>query len=166
MSKLGKRYDNDFKDWVVLQMMPPLNRSVAELAVALNLTPQSLRNWRQMARDKGLIVPGNGKTSDQWSSADKFNAVMETAPLSEVEISQYCRIKGIYPEQIQQWRMACQNANPVVDLNSRTSKTAEQRRIKILERQLIQSDAGRAEAVALLDLRKKANAIWGKDKED
>lgn len=166
MSKLGKRYDNDFKDWVVLQMMPPLNRSVAELAVALNLTPQSLRNWRQMARDKGLIVPGNGKTSDQWSSADKFNAVMETGPLSEVEISQYCRIKGIYPEQIQQWRLACQNANPVVDFNSRTSKTAEQRRIKILERQLIQSNAGRAEAVALLELRKKANAIWGKDKED
>ena len=166
MSKLGKRYDNDFKDWVVLQMMPPLNRSVAELAVALNLTPQSLRNWRQMARDKGLIVPGNGKTSDQWSSADKFNAVMETGPLSEVEISQYCRIKGIYPEQIQQWRLACQNANPVVDFKSRTSKTAEQRRIKIIERQLIQSNAGRAEAVALLELRKKANAIWGKDKED
>ena len=62
---MSKRYNEDFKDWVVLQMMPPLNRSVAELAVALNLTPQSLRNWRQMARDKGLIVPGNGKTSDQ-----------------------------------------------------------------------------------------------------
>jgi transposase-like protein len=119
-----------------------------------------------MARDKGLIVPGNGKTSDQWSSADKFNAVMETAPLSEVEISQYCRIKGIYPEQIQQWREACQNANTLADLKPSAEKTAEQRRIKELERQLIQSDAGRAEAVALLELRKKANAIWGKDKEE
>ena len=163
---MPKCYDNDFKDWVVQQMMPPLNRSVAELAVALNVTPQSLRNWRQMARDKGLIVPGNGKTCDQWSSSDKFNAVMETAPLSEVEISQYCRLKGIYPEQIQQWREACQNANTLVDLKPSAEKTAEQRRIKELERQLIQSDAGRAEAVALLELRKKANAIWGKDKED
>ncbi|KMM92135.1 hypothetical protein TU81_12730 [Pseudomonas lini] len=163
---MPKRYDDNFKDWVVLQMMPPLNRSVAELAIALKLTPQSLRNWRQMARDKGLIVPGNGKTSDQWSSADKFNAVMETAPLSEVEISQYCRIKGIYPEQIQQWREACQNANTLADLKPGAEKTAEQRRIKELERQLIRSDAGRAEAEALLELRKKANAIWGKDKED
>lgn len=163
---MSKRYDDEFKDWAVLQMMPPLNRSVADLAVALNLTPQSLRNWRQMARDKGLIVPGNGKTSDQWSSADKFNAVMETAPLSEVEISQYCRIKGVYPEQIQQWREACQNANTLADLKPSAERTAEQRRIKELERQLIQSDAGRAEAEALLELRKKANAIWGKDKED
>lgn len=163
---MSKRYTDDFKDWAVQQMMPPLNRSVADLAVALNVTPQALRNWRQMARDNGLIVPGNGKTSDQWSSADKFNAVMETAPLSEVEISQYCRIKGIYPEQILQWREACQNANTLADLKPSAEKTAEQRRIKELERQLIQSDAGRAEAEALLELRKKANAIWGKDKED
>ncbi|MEB0160880.1 IS3 family transposase, partial [Pseudomonas sp. AH2 (2023)] len=160
------RYDEDFKDWVVLQMMPPLNRSVAELAGTLNLLPKSLRAWRQMARDKGSIVPGNGKTSYQWSSADKFNAVMETAPLSEVEISQYCRIKGIYPEQIQEWRVMCQNANTVVDLDPNGVKSAEQRRIKVLERKLLKSDAGLAEAVALLELRKKANAIWGEDKEE
>ncbi|WP_141394507.1 transposase, partial [Pseudomonas aeruginosa] len=86
---MPKRYDDDFKDWAVQQMMPPLNRSVAELASAIGVTPQALRDWRQMARDKGLIVPGNNKASDQWSSADKFNVVIETAPLSEVELSQY-----------------------------------------------------------------------------
>ncbi|MHC8381928.1 hypothetical protein [Pseudomonas sp. LB3P14] len=73
-----------------------------------------------------MIVPGNGKTSDQWSSADTFNAVMETAPLSEVEISQYCRIKGIYPEQIQQWRETCQNANTLADLKP-SAVTGKQR---------------------------------------
>ena len=163
---MPKRYDDAFRDWAVQQMMPPLNRSVAELAAAIGITPQSLRNWRQMARDKGLIVPGNNKTSDQWSSADKFNTVMETAPLSEVELSQYCRIKGIYPEQIQQWRQACQDANTAVDPQPNKKRTAEQTRIKELERQLLRSDADRKEAVALLDLRKKAAAIWGKDKED
>ena len=163
---MPKRYDNDFKDWAVLQMMPPLNRAVAELAVAIGVTPQSLRDWRQMARDKGLIVPGNNKTSDQWSSTDKFNAVMETAPLSELELSQYCRIKGIYPEQIQQWRQFCQNANAGPDPSPSKKKTAEQQRIKELERELLRSDAGRKEAVALLELRKKAIAIWGTGKED
>lgn len=163
---MPKRYDNDFKDWAVLQMMPPLNRAVAELAVAIGVTPQSLRDWRQMARDKGLVVPGNNKTSDQWSSADKFNAVMETAPLSEVELSQYCRIKGLYPEQIQQWRLACQNANVALEPQPTKKQTLEQTTIKELERQLLRSDADRKEAVALLELRKKANAIWGKDKED
>ena len=160
------RYGDEFKDWAVQQMMQPLKRSVAELAAATGVTPQALRNWRKMARDKGLIVPGNKKTSEQWTSVDKFNVVIESASLSEVELSQYCRIKGIYPEQIQEWRQSCQNANPAVTVKRREKKTAEQNRINALERQLKRVDAERAEAVALLELRKKANAIWGKDKED
>jgi transposase-like protein len=162
---MPKRYDDDVRDWAVRQMMPPLNRSVAELADAMGVRPQTLRNWRQMAREKGWIVPGNNKTSDQWSSTDKFNVVMETALLGEMELSQYCRTKGVYPEQIRQWRQACQNANTLQEPQSSKKPTVEQGRIKELERQLLRSDAERKEAVALLELRKKANAIWGKDKE-
>jgi predicted aldo/keto reductase-like oxidoreductase len=40
---------------------------------------------------------GDGKQSDQWSSTNKFRIVLETAPLSEIELSAYCRTKGIYP---------------------------------------------------------------------
>ena len=32
-------------------------------------------------------------------------------PLSEAELSAYCRCKGIYPEQVAQWRLACEQAN-------------------------------------------------------
>ncbi|MGX6566598.1 transposase [Cupriavidus necator] len=56
-------------------------------------------------------MPGNGKQSDKWSSADKFRVVLETAPLSEAELSEYCRRKGMQPEQIRQWRAACEQAN-------------------------------------------------------
>ena len=33
--------------------------------------------------------------------------VLETAALSEIELSEYCRRKGLYPEQVQAWRQAC-----------------------------------------------------------
>jgi hypothetical protein len=33
---------------------------------------------------------------------------METALLSEIEISQYCRKKGLFPQQIQEWKVACE----------------------------------------------------------
>ncbi len=114
-------------------------------------------------------MPGNGKTSDQWSSADKFRVVLETASLSETEISEYCRRKGIYPEQIRQWREACEQANPPeakLTLVQRLEVKAHQKRIRELERQLKRADAARAEAAALLNLRKKADAIWGKEEED
>lgn len=115
-------------------------------------------------------MPGNGKTGDRWSSADKFRVVLETASLNEIETSQYCRSKGIYPEQIRQWREACEQANgvpePKLTAAQRNEAKAAQKRIRELERQLKRADAARAEAAALLNLRKKAEAIWGKEGED
>ena len=115
-------------------------------------------------------MPGNGKTSERWSSADKFRVVLETASLSEAETSQYCHSKGIYPEQIRQWREACEQANGVPGTKStaaqRNEAKAAHKRIRELERQLKRADAARAEAAALLNLRKKAEAIWGKEEED
>ena len=37
---------------------------------------------------------------------DKFIVVLETANLSEIEFSEYCREKGIYPEQVKEWKYA------------------------------------------------------------
>ena len=150
-------------------MMPPFNRAVIELAGATGITTVTLRAWRQGARQAGEFMPGNGKTSDQWSSADKFRVVLETASLSEAETSEYCRRKGIYPEQIRQWREACEQANvpePKLTAAGRKEVKAHQKRIRELERQLKRADAARAEAAALLNLRKKADAIWGREEED
>jgi DNA-binding transcriptional MerR regulator len=165
-----KRYSAETREWVIKQMMPPFNRAVVELAGATGITTVTLRTWRQQARNAGVVMPGNGRTSDQWSSADKFRVVLETAALNEVEISQYCRSKGIYPEQIRQWREACEQANVAPEIKPaatrRDEAKAAHKRIRELERQLKRSDAARAEAAALLNLRKKAEAIWGKEEED
>ena len=41
-----------------------------------------------------------GNNAEQWSSANKFAVVLETASLNEAELAQYCRKKGLYSEQI------------------------------------------------------------------
>lgn len=48
---------------------------------------------------------------NNWSSRDKFSAVMETVTMSQAEVAAYCREKGLYPEQLAQWRLACEQAN-------------------------------------------------------
>lgn len=165
-----KRYSADFKARAVEQMMPPLNRSMVDLARETGVTTVSLRTWRNEAREQGKVVPGNGKQSGKWSSADKFRVVLETAPLSEVELSEYCRRKGIQPEQIRQWRSACEQANAKTsgqsDRVQRREEQSAQKRIRDLERELKRKDAALAETAALLVLTKKAEAIWGKDEED
>ncbi len=57
------RYSRERREWVLRQMMPPLNRSVAELKEETGITSATLYNWRNQARKAGAVVPGDGKHS-------------------------------------------------------------------------------------------------------
>ena len=163
------RYTTEQREWVIQQMMPPLNRAVVELAKTTGITTVTLRTWQKMARAEGRIMLGDGKQSDQWSSTNKFRIVLETAPLSEAELSAYCRTKGLYPEQIAQWRLICEQANAPVTAKPAAIPEADVKqaqRIRELERALKKKEAALAEAAALLVLEKKAAAIWGKGKAE
>ena len=95
--------------------------------------------------------------------------VLETANLSEIEFSEYCREKGIYPEQVKEWKDACINANDrAKESNGKVSKELreERKEKEKLAKELARKEKALAEAAALLVLRKKANAIWGTDEED
>ena len=150
--------------------MPPLNRSVPELVEATGITDVTLYTWRKQARAAGAVMPGDGKPSDRWSSQDKFRVVLETASLNETELAEYCRRKGLYVEQINAWRESCEQANspasPAKTRLEREKEKAINKRIKQLERELRRKDAALAETAALLVLRKKAEALWGKDEDE
>lgn len=157
------------REWAVRQMMPPLNRTVVELSEETGITGPTLHAWRHKARAMGVTVPGNGKTADNWSSEEKLRVVLECATLSEAELGEYCRRKGLYPEQIRQWREVCEQANArqaVHEASGRETSKQSRKRIRQLERELRRKEAALAEAAALLALRKKVAAIWGEGEDD
>ncbi len=163
-----KHYSPERKAAVLAKMMPPQNVSIALLAEETGISQQTLYNWRQKARQEGGVVPGDGKNAEQWSSADKFSVVLETANLNATELSEYCRKKGLYPEQVAQWRESCLNANAHGQEQSKAERERakrEQKKIKKLEQELRRKDKALAEAAALLVLQKKAQALW-EDPED
>jgi len=158
------RYSEEFKYSIMIKMMPPQNQSVSQIARETGLSEGTLHQWRKQARAKGIAVPGGEKVVERWSTQDKFLIVMETALLSEVEIAEYCRSKGLYAEQILAWKDACMQANGgVAEQATRLQKELRQKEheCKQLGQELRRKDAALAETAALLVLRKKANAIWG-----
>ncbi|MBV4483809.1 transposase [Pseudomonas sp. SWRI124] len=46
------------------------------------------------------------QTAKNWSAESKLAIIIEAGSLSELEIGEYCRRKGIFPEQITDWRNA------------------------------------------------------------
>lgn len=161
----NRRYTDEERAWVLEQMAPPNNRAVVEVAKQTGITTVTLRAWRNEAKHQGVQMPGTGKRQARWSNSDKFRAVLQTAAMNEAETSEYCRTAGIMPNDLLLWRAACERANtpthqePAKDISS-------VKRIAELERELRRKDAALAETAALLALRKKAEAIWGKDEDE
>lgn len=97
-------------------------------------------------------MPGNGKNAAEWSSADKFGVVLETARMNEAELAEYCRGKGLFIEQVADWRDVCQQANAAQGDRNRElrgqSKT-DRKEIKQLKKDLQRKEKALAEAAAL-----------------
>ena len=114
-------------------------------------------------------VPEDQKLTDNCSAEAKLAVVIETAALSEIDLSEYCRSKGLYPQQVKAWKAAClagqQSAKAQGQADCDQAK-ADKKRIHQLERELNRKEKALAEAAALLVLRKKLNAYWGDDSED
>ncbi len=162
------KYSPERKEAVLKKMLPPHNRALSELAREEGISEATLYNWRKEARAQGRLLPDGDRRPEGWTSQDKFAAVLESAALSEAELGEYCRKRGLYPEQIRAWRAACEQANDWDREQQRqlkASQQADQKRLRELERELQRKEKALAEAAALLVLRKKAQAIWG-DRED
>lgn len=160
------KYPDERREAVLRKLLPPENRPLAEVAVEEGISVPTLYKWRTEARGKGRLLPNHGRDPEGWTSRDKFSAVVETAALSEIEVAEYCRQRGLYVEQIVRWRRFCEQANARAEaVSQREGETLrqERKRVRELERELRRKDAALAETAALLTLRKKAVAIWGEE---
>ena len=163
------RYSDERKEAVLKKLQPPLNMTVAEIAQQEGISEQTLYNWRQQIRDKGKPVPGKTKTSEQWSSESKLAVVIETAVLNEIDLSEYCREKGLYVEQVKAWRQDCLDGvskAPAKRKDEAKQAKKDKKRMHQLEKELNRKEKALAEAAALLVLRKKLNAFYEDVEED
>ena len=167
-----RRYSEAVKADVRRRMSPPMRQSVAQISAELGIHVVTLYNWRKAWRLQGEVVPASEKAPEGWGAADKFTVVLETAGLNATELSAYCRERGLYPEQVERWRQASQDANekPVLTLKEQKElerlRAQDQKEIKRLKQELRRKEKALAEAAALLIASKKIQAFWGEDGDD
>jgi len=159
-----KRISPERKAATLAKLLPPYNMTVSAVAQMEGISEATLYNWRSQAKAEGKPVPGADKNSEQWPAQARLAVIIETATLSETELGEYCRRKGLYPEQIAQWKQDfLQTPQP----DTRQSQKQAQKEIKGLKRELARKEKALAEAAALLVLRKKLNGYYGiADEED
>jgi transposase len=148
-----RRYSEAFKADVRRRMSPPHRHSVAQISAELGMHVVTLYNWRKTWRRQGEVVPASEKDPEGLGATDKFTVVLETAGLNATELSAYCRERGLYPEQVERWRQASQDANekPVLTLKEQNE----------LERLRCPGPAGNQAAQAGAQARADSKSVTG-----
>jgi len=163
------KYTEEFKQEMVKKMLPPNGQLASKLSRESGVGKSTLYKWRRQYGTPGSSATGSGSKSDNWSGETKICIVIETAHLNASELSEYCRKKGLYIEQISAWKEAAILGNARKDQLDAVAKqriAVERKKVIQLERELHRKEKALAEAAALLILSKKAQAIWGEYEEE
>jgi transposase len=167
MTREIKRYPKEEKNSIVARLFPPESISLGALSDETGISKSTLATWKKKAQE----TKGSTKPRRNFNPNEKFLIVMETYNLTEIELTRYCREKGLYYDEVKKWASVCVNANNNAgdseDIKElKASKQEDSKRIKALEKELNRKEKALAEAAALLILRKKLQAILAEDEED
>ena len=132
--------------------------TLREFSEQQGIAKSTLYTWKQKISNRS-----NPKmTKSNLTAEQRFAIVLESATLSEAELSQYCREKALYPDQVKQWKQSFIKGHSA-PVNH--SEKADKKRIKELEKELQRKEKALAETAALLVLRKKFNAHFDLEEE-
>lgn len=151
------RYGEAFRNRAVARLLPPESAEVGALAKEIGVTVQTLERWRE----DGQSRPARGRV---WTARARLEAVITTAAMDEAGKSAWCREHGVYPAELDNWRLSATTAlmEPEEARASPQATRQDKKRIKELERELLRKDRALAETAALLVLSKKVAAIFNK----
>lgn len=144
------RYSEERKQSIVSEMMPPLNMTIAEIARTEGIGEQTLYNWCNKTREQGRPVPGNKSTPG--CAEAKLATVIETGTMSEAELIEYCRQRGLYVEQIKSWRADSLKGFPSSreqELKAKRPRKNDRKEIKQIKCEMREKEKALAETPAL-----------------
>ena len=146
---------------MVARLLPPESANVGAVAKEIGLSVQTLERWREEARS----WPARGRA---WTAGARLEAVITAAAMDEVGKGAWCREHGVYPADLDQWRLSATTAlaEPEEARASPQATRQDKKRIKELERELLRKDRALAETAALLVLSKKVAAIFNKAEDE
>jgi transposase-like protein len=159
------KFSSEFKESLVAKVIVEPKRSIRSVANEAQVGVSSLHKWvhdtirktSSTHADSSSLI---GTSSTNWSLANKLQAVIETASLSDDAKNRYCRQQGLYKNQLDQWKLEFMSKQD----RSAKEMTNELKTLRMqnkqLQRELQRKEKALAEASALLLLKKNLDHLW------
>lgn len=156
-------YDEDFRQKIVSRLLR--GEGVADLSRELGIETSTLSTWKTKAKERKVI----GKDKRTIKPKEIMRVVVETYPLTEAELSAYCRENGYYIEDVKKWHKKALDANDretVRDEKAREKLYKAMKDNKRLKKDLKRKNEALAETTALMVLKKNLKQILGDQEDD
>lgn len=131
------------------------SQTIESIAALVDVNVGTLKSWMKAAKKQSANV-GLNKPSSAYTPPQQLDALLETSKLSNVEVSAWCREKGLFPHDLSAWRHSL--------TAPRSDESAQLREVR-RERDKFRLDLERknkalAETAALLVLQKKFQEMF------
>ena len=160
------KYSTGFRNSLLKKVLPPENRSIAEVSKETGVSDQTIRNWLFKLKNDNLDPQKGELSPEQRSPSEKMSLILESRALSTEAKGEWLRKNGIHSEHLVLWE---QELRDQVNDNANKSKETikeQKKKIKSLEKELKRKEKALAEMAALYTLKKKAEALWGDEGDD
>lgn len=169
-------YSEAFRARMVAKLTGPTPMTAGALAREVGVPQPTLSRWlkeastlrRPMSRPKkpSPHQPPMKRPQD-WTPEEKLAVVLEASGLTEADLGEFLRQKGLHEAVLAEWRTTALAAlGGAAGKAERKAAAQATQRLRKLESELRRKDKALAEAAALLVLKKKAQALWGDEDED
>jgi len=144
------------------------NNPQHEIAKEFGVGKSTIGKWLREYKQNGSInLNSKEKRPKDWTAEERMSAVIETAAMSGEARTTWCRKRGIFIHNLDQWK---KDAVSAMSSGSTRKQSEEVKKLKLenksLKKDLNRKEKALAETAALLVLKKKAQEIWGEPEED
>jgi transposase-like protein len=133
------------------------NETLADVASSFKLKLGTLKGWlKQVKEEQRQSRPGT-KLVGEYTAAEQLEALLETAAMTDVARSAWCRQRGLFVHQLQAWKQSL--SAPKSSAGAEALRESQQA-LKRAQMELRRKDKALAEAAALLVLQKKFQSLF------
>ena len=167
-------YPEVVKARMVRRLAGPNPQNVTQLAAETGIPQPTLSRWlreagksmsrlgKSEARSSSPAKPAQARCPQDITGLDRARFVVEASALHGEARGIFLREHGLHEAQLQAWTRAIETLRETAP----STRKADAKRIKQLEKELARKDKALAETAALLVLKKKAAMYFGVEEGD
>jgi coproporphyrinogen III oxidase-like Fe-S oxidoreductase len=98
------QYTQAFREQALEKVYSRGSQSIASVAEALNMNHWTLKDWMAAEKNNDRGTHKSDQRPQDWSQAQRLDALLKTAAMNEAERSAFCRENGLFAHHLKQWR--------------------------------------------------------------